>query len=167
VGRPWGRVALVELLLARGADPIEAGAEPWAHRSRGLNASTAEIASILRNTELTDSGSQSLTISGYHIARRLARSRSGRALHRQARANRVSAVRVQIESQYGLAVSGLFLVFRKWDLRGRATTIICSLATRCVKDRLTVLGTIFATAHAAVDEKSLDFPLNQLSHDLQ
>ena len=26
----WGRVALVELLLARGADPIEAGAEPWA-----------------------------------------------------------------------------------------------------------------------------------------
>ena len=26
----WGREALVELLLARGADPIEAGAEPWA-----------------------------------------------------------------------------------------------------------------------------------------
>jgi ankyrin repeat protein len=26
----WGRVALVELLLARGADPMEAGAEPWA-----------------------------------------------------------------------------------------------------------------------------------------
>ena len=26
----WGRVALVELLLARGADAIEAGAEPWA-----------------------------------------------------------------------------------------------------------------------------------------
>src|SRR5262245_59987879 len=26
----WGLVALVELLLARGADPIEAGAEPWA-----------------------------------------------------------------------------------------------------------------------------------------
>jgi len=26
----WGRVALVELLLARGADPIEAGAEAWA-----------------------------------------------------------------------------------------------------------------------------------------
>jgi ankyrin repeat protein len=26
----WGSVALVELLLARGADPIEAGAEPWA-----------------------------------------------------------------------------------------------------------------------------------------
>ena len=26
----WGRMALVELLLARGADPIEAGAEPWA-----------------------------------------------------------------------------------------------------------------------------------------
>ena len=26
----WGRVALVELLLTRGADPIEAGAEPWA-----------------------------------------------------------------------------------------------------------------------------------------
>jgi ankyrin repeat protein len=25
----WGRVELVELLLARGADPIEAGAEPW------------------------------------------------------------------------------------------------------------------------------------------
>jgi ankyrin repeat protein len=26
----WGRVELVELLLARGADPVEAGAEPWA-----------------------------------------------------------------------------------------------------------------------------------------
>lgn len=45
----WGRVALVELLLARGADPIEAGAEPWAtplawaERRRH-----AEIASILR-----------------------------------------------------------------------------------------------------------------------
>jgi ankyrin repeat protein len=45
----WGRVALVELLLARGADPIEAGAEPWAtpvawaeRRQHG------EIASILR-----------------------------------------------------------------------------------------------------------------------
>jgi ankyrin repeat protein len=26
----WGRVELVTLLLARGADPVEAGAEPWA-----------------------------------------------------------------------------------------------------------------------------------------
>jgi ankyrin repeat protein len=26
----WGRAKLVELLLARGADPVEAGAEPWA-----------------------------------------------------------------------------------------------------------------------------------------
>ena len=45
----WGRVALVELLLARGADPIEGGAEPWAtplawaERRRH-----PEIASILR-----------------------------------------------------------------------------------------------------------------------
>jgi ankyrin repeat protein len=45
----WGRVALVELLLARGADPIEPGAEPWAtplawaERRRH-----AGIASILR-----------------------------------------------------------------------------------------------------------------------
>jgi ankyrin repeat protein len=45
----WGRVALVELLLARGADPIEPEAEPWAtplawaERRRH-----AEIASILR-----------------------------------------------------------------------------------------------------------------------
>src|SRR5205814_1498305 len=34
----WGRVALVELLLARGADPSEAGAEPWAkQRAAGGN----------------------------------------------------------------------------------------------------------------------------------
>ena len=26
----WGRVELVRLLLARGADPVEAGTEPWA-----------------------------------------------------------------------------------------------------------------------------------------
>jgi ankyrin repeat protein len=26
----WGRVELIELLLARGADPVEADAEPWA-----------------------------------------------------------------------------------------------------------------------------------------
>jgi hypothetical protein len=26
----WGRVEIVKLLLARGADPVEAGAEPWA-----------------------------------------------------------------------------------------------------------------------------------------
>ena len=26
----WGRVELVELLLARGADPVEADAKPWA-----------------------------------------------------------------------------------------------------------------------------------------
>jgi len=26
----WGRIALVKLLLERGADPVEADAEPWA-----------------------------------------------------------------------------------------------------------------------------------------
>ena len=26
----WGRIELVRLFLSRGADPIEAGAEPWA-----------------------------------------------------------------------------------------------------------------------------------------
>jgi ankyrin repeat protein len=45
----WGRVALVELLLARGADPIEAGAEPWATpRAWADRRQHAEIASILR-----------------------------------------------------------------------------------------------------------------------
>ena len=45
----WGRVDLVKLLLARGADPIEPEAEPWATplawAERGQH---AEIASILR-----------------------------------------------------------------------------------------------------------------------
>ena len=31
----WGRVELVTLLLSRGADPVEAGAESWARPSRG------------------------------------------------------------------------------------------------------------------------------------
>jgi len=45
----WGRVALVELLLARGADPIEAGAEPWATPlAWAERRQHAEIASILR-----------------------------------------------------------------------------------------------------------------------
>ena len=45
----WGRVALVELLLARGADPIEAGAEPWATPlAWAERRQRAEIASILR-----------------------------------------------------------------------------------------------------------------------
>jgi hypothetical protein len=26
----WGRIELVKLLLARSADPVETGAEPWA-----------------------------------------------------------------------------------------------------------------------------------------
>src|SRR5258705_170272 len=45
----WGRVALVELLLARGADRIEAGAEPWATPPAWAERRQhAEIASILR-----------------------------------------------------------------------------------------------------------------------
>jgi ankyrin repeat protein len=46
----WGRVALVELLLARGADPIEAGAEPWATPlAWAERRHHAGIASILRH----------------------------------------------------------------------------------------------------------------------
>jgi ankyrin repeat protein len=45
----WGREALVELLLARGADPIEAGAEPWARPlAWAERRHHAGIASILR-----------------------------------------------------------------------------------------------------------------------
>jgi ankyrin repeat protein len=45
----WGRVALVELLLGRGADPIEAGAEPWATPlAWAERRQHAGIASILR-----------------------------------------------------------------------------------------------------------------------
>jgi ankyrin repeat protein len=45
----WGRLALVELLLARGADPIEAGAEPWATPlAWAERREHAAIASILR-----------------------------------------------------------------------------------------------------------------------
>ena len=45
----WGRVPLVELLLARGADPIEAGAETWATPlAWAERRQHAEIASILR-----------------------------------------------------------------------------------------------------------------------
>jgi len=45
----WGRVELVTLLLARGADPIEAGAEPWATPlAWARRHQHAEIASILR-----------------------------------------------------------------------------------------------------------------------
>jgi ankyrin repeat protein len=45
----WGRVALVELLLARGADPIEAEAEPWATPlAWAERRHHAGIASILR-----------------------------------------------------------------------------------------------------------------------
>jgi hypothetical protein len=46
----WGRVGLVELLLARGADPIEAGAERWATPlAWAERRHHAEIAGILRN----------------------------------------------------------------------------------------------------------------------
>jgi ankyrin repeat protein len=45
----WGRVPLVELLLARGADPVEAGAEPWATPlAWAERRHHAGIASILR-----------------------------------------------------------------------------------------------------------------------
>src|SRR6185436_10584660 len=45
----WGRVELVKLLLARGADPIESGAEPWATPlAWAERRQHAEIASILR-----------------------------------------------------------------------------------------------------------------------
>jgi len=45
----WGRVVLVELLLARGADPIEPGAEPWATPlAWAERRHHAGIASILR-----------------------------------------------------------------------------------------------------------------------
>jgi ankyrin repeat protein len=45
----WGRIALVELLLARGADPIESGAEPWATPlAWAERRHHAGIASILR-----------------------------------------------------------------------------------------------------------------------
>jgi ankyrin repeat protein len=45
----WGRAALVELLLARGADAIEAGAEPWATPlAWAERRHHAEITSILR-----------------------------------------------------------------------------------------------------------------------
>ena len=45
----WGRVALVQLLLARGADPIEPEAEPWATPlAWAERRHHAEIASILR-----------------------------------------------------------------------------------------------------------------------
>jgi ankyrin repeat protein len=45
----WGCIALVELLLARGADPIEAGAEPWATPfAWAERRHHAGIASILR-----------------------------------------------------------------------------------------------------------------------
>ena len=45
----WGRVELVKLLLARGADPIEPEAEPWATPlAWAERRQHAEIASILR-----------------------------------------------------------------------------------------------------------------------
>jgi ankyrin repeat protein len=45
----WGRVELVTLLLARGADPIEPEAEPWATPLAWAEARQhAGIASILR-----------------------------------------------------------------------------------------------------------------------
>jgi ankyrin repeat protein len=46
----WGRVELVKLLLARGADPIESGAEPWATPSSWAERRQhGEIASILEH----------------------------------------------------------------------------------------------------------------------
>ena len=45
----WGRVPLVELLLARGSDPIESGAEPWARPlAWAERRHHGEIASMLR-----------------------------------------------------------------------------------------------------------------------
>jgi hypothetical protein len=45
----WGRVELVKLLLARGADPIESEAEPWATPlAWAERRQHAEIAAILR-----------------------------------------------------------------------------------------------------------------------
>jgi len=52
-------VAPVELLLARGADPIEAGAEPWATPlAWAERRHHAGITSILRQHELADRGSR-------------------------------------------------------------------------------------------------------------
>ena len=45
----WGKAAMVELLLDRGADPVETGAEPWATRWRGRRRwGTPAIARMLR-----------------------------------------------------------------------------------------------------------------------
>jgi hypothetical protein len=57
--RRWSRVALVELLLARGADSIEAGPSRGPHRSRGPNGINMRgLHRSSGNMELTDSGSQ-------------------------------------------------------------------------------------------------------------
>ena len=49
----WGREELVRLLLARGADPVEREAEPWAAPlAWAEKKGHARIAAILRNSEV-------------------------------------------------------------------------------------------------------------------
>jgi ankyrin repeat protein len=49
----WGRVELVRLLLARGADPIEADAESWATpRAWALKSGNQEIDALISGTAL-------------------------------------------------------------------------------------------------------------------
>jgi ankyrin repeat protein len=45
----WGRVELVKLYLARGADPVETDAEPWATpRAWAAKMKRAEVLALLR-----------------------------------------------------------------------------------------------------------------------
>jgi ankyrin repeat protein len=45
----WGRVEVVKLLLERGADPVEAEAEPWAKpKAWAEKMAHAEVLSLLR-----------------------------------------------------------------------------------------------------------------------
>jgi hypothetical protein len=47
----WGRIELVKLLLARGADPVEADAEPWAAPSAwARKMGRADVLAMLRGT---------------------------------------------------------------------------------------------------------------------
>ena len=45
----WGRVELVTLFIERGADVIEADAEPWAPRAWAQKRGHAEILALLRD----------------------------------------------------------------------------------------------------------------------
>ena len=74
----WGRVELVKLLLARGADPIEPEAEPWATPlAWAEQRQHAGIASILRQHGADRSLRSELTTSG---PRRPLHERSGSAM---------------------------------------------------------------------------------------